>query len=155
VWGVTDLLNQLEMRRAQLIHEFEQDLAAIDRLISMERGGSNQGKTEPAPLRPAGNLRPHRWKPQSLTGKILSLVNESPARLWTSNELYRALRDGKAKKGEYQLPEDDLQGRNAVSSAIGELWRRGRIYRVKPSNGTIPAVYRAKEIVIDPNGKEE
>ena len=144
--GVASLLSQLEARRHQLLtmrSEIDVNLEALDRLIATERKGIGQSGIELPPA-PARISNPLRWRPESLTGQVESLINGSPDKHWTSSDLYRELRVRPKEDGLYQLPDDDLRGRNAVSAALNWLFQAGRISRVTRPIGRTPAVYRAK-----------
>jgi len=144
---VASLLSQLEARRHQLssaIRELESNLAALDVVIAAERKGIGQSGIELPPA-PARISNPLRWRPESLTGQVESLINGSPDKQWTSGDLYCELRDRPKEDGVYHLPGDHLKGRNAVSAALNWLFQAGRISRVTRPIGRTPAVYRAKE----------
>jgi len=152
---VSDFIRHLEMRRAQLIRKHEEDLAAIDRTLAIER--SNHPDALPVAIPPSPSTvlsprpskrrgpRPARWNPDSLLGQIQALISQSPDREWTTNEIYKVLRERPKQEGVYSLPEDELQGRNAVSAGTADLYHSGRIDRVRPGQGRSPAVYRARE----------
>jgi len=144
---VDSLRQQLEERRREIVREHEANLAAIDRLIALESGAPiPEIYSEIGPPRALVNVGARGVRPLSLTGQLINLMRAGAEKDWTCTELTKLMRDNPASEADaYHLPKDDLRGRNAVSAAMIELWRMGYIFRVSPSQGPKPAVYRLSE----------
>jgi hypothetical protein len=148
-----EFLQQLEARRVKLIRDHETllaahelNLAAIDRLIVLERSGAEASKsmTEAHPfVHPKPGVK-RGISPESLAGQILAVLDSTPVCDWTSAQIWEALRGKEPPEGGYRLSDNELKARNSISATLGQLWRTGRIVQISPSNGVVPAVYRIK-----------
>jgi len=141
---MSELLSHLTTRRSELlraIRELEMDIAALDRLIESERSIAERSLERHKPVQRRG------LKPGALPSQIIEVMSRTPGQEWTSGQIREAVMAKTRAPGDYQLPEEDLKSRNAVSAAVGEMRRDGHIVQVRPSQGPHPAIYRLKEEV--------